>query len=123
MKQKKNGELNNMISENKKGITLIALVITVIVLLILAWVAVTIGTDNEGLFSRSNDAVEKWNHKVENENTIFRSYLDYVEEYAIQLPEGWSHKAVAMAYPSIDAEKKHQYQSNLVFLYTQMKQL
>lgn len=40
--------------ENTKGITLIALVITIIVLLILAGVAVSTAMSGDSLFSRAN---------------------------------------------------------------------
>ncbi len=64
------------------GITLIALVITVIVLLILAGVAVSMTLDQDGLFRRTNNSVEKWNAKVaEDENTV-QNALDIL--YAIE---------------------------------------
>ena len=48
-----------MIKRSIKGITLIALVVTIIVLLILAGVAINLSIGNNGLFSRAKDAVEK----------------------------------------------------------------
>ncbi len=56
--------------KTKKGITLIALVITVVVLLILAGTAVTIGLSGGDLFGHANNAVEKWNTRVAEENAI-----------------------------------------------------
>ncbi len=53
------------------GITLIALVITIIVLLILAGVAINMAIDSDGLFGKANTAAEKWNIAVgEEEETI-----------------------------------------------------
>jgi len=45
---------------NKDGITLIALVVTIIVLLILAGVAISLSIGNNGLFSRAKNAVNIW---------------------------------------------------------------
>ena len=53
---------------NEKGITLIALVITVIILLILAGAAVSIGLNGGDVFSRANQAKTEWNAKVEEED-------------------------------------------------------
>ena len=66
MKKEKSGK--RML--NKKGITLIALVITVIILLILAGAAVSIGLNGEDVFSRANQAKTEWNAKVEEEDEI-----------------------------------------------------
>ena len=45
--------------KNNKGITLIALVITIIVLLILAGVSIAMLTGNNGILTRANDAKTK----------------------------------------------------------------
>ena len=50
--------------ERKTGITLIALVITVIIMLILAGVAISVLTADEDLFERTSSAVEKYNNAV-----------------------------------------------------------
>ena len=42
----------------KKGITLVALVITVVIMLILAGVAIAAVVDDEGLFSKTREATE-----------------------------------------------------------------
>ena len=59
----------------KRGITLIALVITIIVLLILAGVSINVVFNQGDLFGKANNAVEKWNNKIAEEenliNTIF----------------------------------------------------
>ncbi len=57
-------------SKDQKGITLIALVITVIVLLILAGTAVTIALNDGDIFSRANQAKTNWNARVQEENEI-----------------------------------------------------
>lgn len=52
---------------NKSGITLIALVITIIVMLILAGVAVNMAINSDGLFEKANQAVKGWNESVDKE--------------------------------------------------------
>ena len=65
----------------EKGITLIALVITVIVLLILAGAAISIAINGGDLFTKTNTAVESWNEKVQEEETNVQSYINMMEEY------------------------------------------
>ena len=48
------------IRKNVKGITLIALVVTIIVLLILATVAISLSVGSNGIFTRAKDAVDKY---------------------------------------------------------------
>ena len=67
--------------KNDRGITLIALVITVIVLLILAGVAVSVGLNSGNIFERANEAKSSWNKDVEEENTILNGYLNSLETY------------------------------------------
>ena len=49
------------------GITLIALVVTVVVLLILAGVSLNLVIGNEGILTRSKEAVDKYGKQAENE--------------------------------------------------------
>ncbi len=107
------------LANRERGITLIALVITVIVLLILAGVAVSMALNEGNLFAKANEAKTSWNRKVEEENGI-NDTLAYIEQYVEGegggagagtptpggLPTGWSSTAVASAYPSVsDAQK------------------
>ena len=65
--------------KNKKGITLVALVITIIVLLILAAVTINLAIGERGIFSQSKLAAEKYKdaqNKEENE-------LDKAYQYMI----------------------------------------
>lgn len=61
--------------KSRNGITLISLVITIIVLLILAGVNINVVFNQGNLFEKANNAVEKWNNKIAEEenliNTIF----------------------------------------------------
>ena len=66
---------NNKRTE-EKGITLVALVITVIVLLILAGTAVTIAVSGDSLFAKATDAKETWNNKVDEEENVITHYIN-----------------------------------------------
>lgn len=70
---------------NQKGITLVALVITVIVLLILAGTAISIAISGGDLFGRSSNAVTRYNNKVDEENTaitnVINDFNTYYETY------------------------------------------
>ena len=66
--------------KEKKGITLVALIITIIVLLILA--VVTISAVNEGsLFAHANNAVTRYQEEAELENTLLTNFLSDMENY------------------------------------------
>lgn len=68
------------IQVNNKGITLVALVITIIVLLILAGVAINLAMDSNGLFAKANEAVTKWNASVAEEDRIMQNILEQMNE-------------------------------------------
>ncbi len=65
---------------NNKGITLISLVITVIILLILAGIAISQLTSN-GLFGKAQLAKEKWDEAQRNENIILEDYENKIKRY------------------------------------------
>ena len=62
----------------EKGITLIALVITIIILLILAGAAASIGLNGNNVFENANEAKSEWNEKVAEENTMLNNYSSYL---------------------------------------------
>ena len=68
---------NNYLTHTKtnEGITLIALVITIIVLLILAGVAIDIVFNQDNLFSRANEAVSKWNTSQQKEQNELNNII------------------------------------------------
>ncbi|MBR6033386.1 MAG: hypothetical protein IKP28_01340 [Clostridia bacterium] len=69
-----------MIFKTKEnGITLIALVITVIVLLILAGTAISLSVSGDGLFTKVNTTKEKHNEKVVEEEQGIRNAMDILE--------------------------------------------
>ena len=65
---------------NKKGITLIALVITIIILLILAGVALSLVTGENGILKRATNAVDKHNEAVAKEQ-VELLIADYQTEW------------------------------------------
>ena len=65
--------------KNNKGITLIALVVTIIILLILAGVSITTLSGN-GLFGRAESSAAKYQQASEAENSTISSILDKFDE-------------------------------------------
>lgn len=63
-----------------KGITIITLVITIIILLILAGVSITILMGNNGLLTRAKEAKKNTINSIEEENTILDGYNENVDE-------------------------------------------
>ena len=61
----------------EKGITLVALVITIIVLLILAGVAISMLATDGGLIDRAVNSAEKYNEGAQNEKNEVDNLLEY----------------------------------------------
>ena len=64
--------------KKENGITLVALVVTIIVLLILAGVAISLTIGNNGLFTRAQNAAETWGKGEEN---TYKAMNKAVDEY------------------------------------------
>ena len=64
-----------------KGITLIALVITIVVLLILAGVVIATLNGNDNIIKNANTAVGKYNEKVNEEQGILDTLEEKLKEY------------------------------------------
>ena len=62
-----------------KGITLIALVVTIIVLLILAGVAISLSIGKNGIFKRAGDAVDVWENATKNEEKELNGVVDIID--------------------------------------------
>ena len=84
---------------NKKGITLIALVVTIVVLLILAGVTISLLLDENGIIAKSKDARARWNNAQMNEeknmgeidktlDEIVYNKIDPTEMYAVLYSDG-----------------------------------
>jgi len=61
----------------EKGITLIALIITIVVLLILAAVAIS-SIQNDGILHYAQNAADNWNRAQANEQAMLGDYLNYL---------------------------------------------
>ena len=75
---------NNMFIHDKKnkGITLIALVVTIIVLLILAGITIAVTVNGSDLFRRARQSTEKWNEEQKKEEELIKKgFVDQINEY------------------------------------------
>ena len=72
--------LRNTLRRNK-GITLIALVVTIIVLLILAGISIVMLTGQNGILNRAAEAKEKTEVAQEEENEKLKGYEDTINQY------------------------------------------
>jgi len=66
-------------SKTQKGITLIALIITIVVLLILAAVSIA-AIKNDGIISYANQAANKYTQAQMNENATIQNYSNKIEQ-------------------------------------------
>ena len=73
--------LRNTLRRNK-GITLIALVVTIIVLLILAGISIAMLTGQNGILNRAAEAKEKTRIAQEDESQKLKGYEDTINQYA-----------------------------------------
>ncbi len=60
--------------KKERGITLIALVVTIIVLLILAGVAISLTIGDKGIFKRAEDAANTWRNAETNQTRAFNGF-------------------------------------------------
>ncbi len=71
--------------KKENGITLVALVVTIIVLLILAGVAISLTLGPEGIIDRSKNAVNTYGNSAKNEekemNSFYQEYDNTLDEY------------------------------------------
>lgn len=63
-----------MLRKNEKGITLVALVITIIVLLILAGVTISLVIGENGLITRSKTSAETYKNAAGNETNQLNTF-------------------------------------------------
>ena len=87
---------------NKKGITLIALIITVIVLLILAGTAISITLNSGDIFTKATTARDEWNTRVSEENSILNQYMKYIEVGEIIITTSQNGAIVELTYEGLD---------------------
>ena len=72
----------------KKGITLIALVVTIIVLLLIAGVSISMLTGQNGILTRSADAKRKTGEAENQENERMQEYEDVTDQYVGDSKDG-----------------------------------
>ena len=68
--------------KEQKGITLVALVITIIILLILAGISIAALNDS-GLFTKANEAKNKSDNAALNENLRLQDYEHWMNNYGV----------------------------------------
>lgn len=79
-------------SLKEKGITLIALVVTIIVLLILAGITISMAINNNGIIQRAKDASEVYAQAENNETNTLAKFAEYVDTLGETPPEVNSKK-------------------------------
>ena len=78
---KESRNLNEKLVRKEEGITLVALVITVVIMLILAGVAIATVVDGDGLFSKTREATEVYENAVQDENDTIQSLMNEIANY------------------------------------------
>ena len=68
-------------SRREKGITLIALIVTIIVLLILAGVTINLAVNNQGIFNKAKTATRAYKNASEEEQTELNEIENEIESY------------------------------------------
>ena len=68
-------------SKKSNGITLIALIITVVILLILAGTAISIAINGGDIFNKTAYAGEEWNEATKNDENVIKSSLGLIYDY------------------------------------------
>ena len=76
------------INKRERGITLIALVVTIIVLLILAGVSIFMLTGQNGILKRAVEAKEKTETAQQDEEEKMQGYESAIDQYIGKIPEG-----------------------------------
>ena len=68
-----------------KGITLVALIITIIVLLILAGVSISMVLGDNGLINKAQNSVNTYDNSAKNENAMLFNIEKKFDEYLYNL--------------------------------------
>ena len=77
--QRKNLKSNAKLYKQEKGITLIALVVTIVVLLILAGVSINLVLNNNGVISKAKDAKNQYAEAQTNEEKQLNEVADWID--------------------------------------------
>ena len=98
--------------KNEKAITLIALVITIIVLLILAGVAISMLAGDNGILRKAAEAKEKTEQAQQNETEMLSEYEDVMEEIETGIPTVTEPPTKAVEKKTKYRDKKRKNSSN-----------
>ena len=91
------------VAKNVQGITLIALVVTIIVLLILAGIALNLTIGQGGIFSRAEIAANTWRNAETNEQTALGELANWIDDSIPKPPEPISEtEAYIGCYADVD---------------------
>ena len=86
--------------KSNKAITLVALIITIIILLILAGVSLSMVLGENGLINKAQSSVNKYKESSENEQKLLNSIENYMDLQLklpgekVELPDGWNKDTV-----------------------------
>jgi len=95
-------------TKEQRGITLIALIITIVVLLILAAVAISSIT-NDGILHYAQNAADSWNKAQTNEQATLDSYLAYLDNLKYQQCPGHTYSSETGLCTNCGYPCQHQY--------------
>lgn len=87
--------------EQERGITIVALVITIIVLLILAGIVISMITGSNGILGRSKNSINNYRVAETNENSTMKDYENEIDKIKID-GEGDSEEEVKVNGSSSD---------------------
>ena len=91
--------MKEMINKKEKGITLIALVVTIMVLIILATVSINAVLGQNGIIGKAKQAKESYEKSVKAEDTAMQELANEMAQYnegsssddgKVTLPDGWN---------------------------------
>ena len=83
-------------TKQQKGITLIALIITIVVLLILAAVAIS-SIQNDGILHYAQNAADNWNKAAQNEANMLGDYMNYLNNMGSSSTSGtWTQNGTTV---------------------------
>ena len=96
-------KVKGRMKKGETGITLVALVVTIIVLLILAGVAISLSIGNNGIFKRAQNAADTWKNAEKNEQLTMEEAANFIDGLGEnnpvkpegpEMPDGWDKDKV-----------------------------
>ena len=87
-----------MTKKQEKGITLIALVVTIVVLLILAGVSISLVLNNNGVISKAKDAKNQYAEAQTNDEKQLNEVSDWIKETVGDTTGGGSAEGSGSVY-------------------------